>query len=827
MSSTSEFASAHVELPKTHLSPPPSPLSDHHRDSVSMLYGSESGSSFCPDTSNIDIMLNDSSFVSDKSSQSNRKNTRGTTLSLMANHDVLQGRVDLINKARENSINTRNSDGAEDFTFDPKMSQAERETPRCCCCISIISPLSISHTLWDLFIAVVLIVSLISLPVGMAFDEVGRNMFYMNIAIDFFFISDICVTFCTAFIDENDSLVMEPHTIAKNYLKTWFGLDVIASVPMDFILDIVEKHQTGNTDLTQAELASLTKLFKMVRLVRMLKLVRLFRLSRVAKYIRSLRMWLQHRLMCSIPQAVLQISKLVVVLVIVAHWLGCTFFMISKQFDHPYNSWVVQSGLIDKSTGEQYVWSLLKALYMIIGGEEMLPSGNGIGCNDVEEYCAVESWMSIFALYIGVVFSALLISEVSVIVTSLDRSRQLYHDKVKEANEYMRANKLSPKLREHVREYFAIRYSDQKMFHEQNILEDLSPNLRTQIREEVSSNMVARVPLLHQNDQNHAFIDAVVTQLKGPLICFVKEIIFYENTTAHEMYFIYSGVVGIFNKSTATDVDDVEGVHVAAISNGCYFGEVSLLLGERRTATARSEVITVLHTLDKQALVECLEDVPDIKEYMMQIAQRRKQRIKQIDPLYSGVVDRRFESKKYVDEEDAKTSMFMYDSAVNRRKEASDRRRSRKTRPTSTTKFALHFSKKKEHGKQQKNALQRLRRASMQAVSLKAEKREKRRSSSGNASVNSPSSSRMTSESGWKSGDDASVTSSPVRSPRVESKNVGHVGREFRLNREDEDEAEDEAEAEDEGETREQGETENDEKEEIVKKNLKLSDLLK
>ena len=51
----------------------------------------------------------------------------------MANHDVLQGRVDLINKARENSINTRNSDGAEDFTFDPKMSQAERETPRCCC----------------------------------------------------------------------------------------------------------------------------------------------------------------------------------------------------------------------------------------------------------------------------------------------------------------------------------------------------------------------------------------------------------------------------------------------------------------------------------------------------------------------------------------------------------------------------------------------------------------------------------------------------------------------------------------------------------------------
>ena len=174
------------------------------------------------------------------------------------------------------------------------------------------------------------------------------------------------------------------------------------------------------------------------------------------------------------------------------------------------------------------------------------------------------------ALYIGVVFSALLISEVGVIVTSLDRSRQLYHDKLQEANEYMRANKLSPELREHVREYFSLRYSDQKMFHEQTILEDLSPNLRTQIREEVSSNIVTRVPLLHENDQNHAFIDAIVTQLKGPLITFVGEIIFYENTTAHEMYFIYSGVIGIFSKGPATDLDeDPEGVAVAAISNGC------------------------------------------------------------------------------------------------------------------------------------------------------------------------------------------------------------------------------------------------------------------
>ena len=374
---------------------------------------------------------------------------------------------------------------------------------------------------------------------------------------------------------------------------------------------------------------------------------------------------------------------------------------------------------------------------MIIGGEEMLPSGNGIGCNDVENYCAVESWMSMLALYIGIVFSALLISEIGIIVTSLDRSRQLYHDKLQEANEYMRANKLSPELREHVREYFALRYSDQKMFHEQTILEDLSPNLRTRIREEVSSNIVTRVPLLHENDKNHAFIDGIVTQLKGPLICFVNEVIFYEGTTGHEMYFIYSGVVGIFSKAGATqDNADPEGVAVAAISNGCFFGEVALLLNERRTATARSETITVLHTLHQDALKECLEDVPSIRDYMLHIAKTRKQRVNQIDPAYTGEVDTTFESKDYVDMEDAKTPLFKYDKAVSRRETALSKRKSRKSITRQHSKAGLHFSKQHQQRKQHSTMLQRLRRKSVHAVSS-SKKERKRRSSMGSLNEDS------------------------------------------------------------------------------------------
>ena len=680
-------------------------VDQHHRTSVNILYGMENGNSFCPDELDPEELV-----------EAKRRTTK--TKSLMANHQsVLQGRVEMMNKARENTTNHQH-DSSETFSF--KSQKQIREESKCCYCLYIINPLSLGHSLWDLYIALVLIVSLVSLPVGMAFDEVGNSMFVMNIVIDFFFICDIVVTLMTGFVDENDALIMKPRPIITNYIKSWFFMDVVSSVPIDLILRLIEESQKSD-DMDAAELANLTKLFKMMRLVRMLKLVRLFRLSRVAKYVRSFRLWLQHHLMFQIPQAFLSISKLVVVLAIVAHWLGCIFFMVSKQFDFPYDSWVVRSGLIDRSTGEQYVWSFLKAFYMIIGGEEMLPSGNGIGCENLDEYCAVESWMSLFALYIGCVFSALLISEIGIIVTSLDRSRQLYHDKLQEANEYMRANKLSPELRERVREYFGLRYSDQKMFHEQMILEDLSPNLRTQIREEVSSNIVIRVPLLHENDKNHAFIDGIVTQLKGPLICFVKEVIFYEGTTGHEMYFIYSGVIGIFSKAGTGPGDDPEGVAVAAISNGCYFGEVALLKNCRRTATARSETISVIHTLDAAALAECLADVPNIKEYMEKVAQQRKQRIAQVDPNYEGEVDHMFESDEYVDLEDAKTPMFKYDQEASR-----DAARKNRTRRSGIPKGGLHFDKKLAHAKTHGKALARLREVSTKAVQ---QKRQRRRSS--------------------------------------------------------------------------------------------------
>lgn len=45
--------------------------------------------------------------------------------------------------------------------------------------------------------------------------------------VDFFYLFDLCLTFFTAFYDEDNKLVTERRKIASNYLKGWFFIDLL------------------------------------------------------------------------------------------------------------------------------------------------------------------------------------------------------------------------------------------------------------------------------------------------------------------------------------------------------------------------------------------------------------------------------------------------------------------------------------------------------------------------------------------------------------------------------------------------------------------------
>ena len=119
------------------------------------------------------------------------------------------------------------------------------------------------------------------------------------------------------------------------------------------------------------------------------------------------------------PEALIRLLKQFILQILVAHWMGCLFFLITQVWDMPSESWIVFNGLHKLSILDQYLFALTKALYMMIGGEDMLPSGftSNKNCDDLRsDYCRMETWTTLCCLYIGNLFYAVVISVFATIV---------------------------------------------------------------------------------------------------------------------------------------------------------------------------------------------------------------------------------------------------------------------------------------------------------------------------------------------------------------------------------------------------------------------------
>jgi hypothetical protein len=92
---------------------------------------------------------------------------------------------------------------------------------------------------WDLFVTALLMFTCFITPWRLAFyfDEVDPDMRWIivNQLVDIGFVIDILVNFNSAQEDKDQILVTDRRTISKNYVKSWFFIDVIAIVPFDLI----------------------------------------------------------------------------------------------------------------------------------------------------------------------------------------------------------------------------------------------------------------------------------------------------------------------------------------------------------------------------------------------------------------------------------------------------------------------------------------------------------------------------------------------------------------------------------------------------------------
>ncbi|XP_034246961.1 potassium/sodium hyperpolarization-activated cyclic nucleotide-gated channel 2 isoform X4 [Thrips palmi] len=499
----------------------------------------------------------------------------------------------------------------------------------------VIHPCSSFRFYWDLCMLLLLVANLIILPVAISFfnDDLSTRWIAFNCLSDTIFLIDIVVNFRTGIMqqDNAEQVILDPKIIAKNYLKTWFFLDLISSIPLDYIFLIFNQDFSESFQILHAGRA-----LRILRLAKLLSLVRLLRLSRLVRYVSQ---WEEVYILQNLQKkrterrgrrasdaatkkksrftksnlifkflnmasVFMRIFNLICMMLLIGHWSGCLQFLVPMLQGFPANSWVAINELQDAFWLEQYSWALFKAMsHMLCIGYGRFPPQS-----------LTDMWLTMLSMISGATCYALFLGHATNLIQSLDSSRRQYRERVKQVEEYMAYRKLPREMRQRITEYFEHRYQG-KFFDEEAILGELSEKLREDVINYNCRSLVASVPFFANADGN--FVSDVVTKLRYEVFQ-PGDIIIKEGTIGNKMYFIQEGIV---------DIVMLNGEVATSLSDGSYFGEICLLTNARRVASVRAETYCNLFSLSVEHFNAVLDQYPLMRRTMESVAAERLNKI--------------------------------------------------------------------------------------------------------------------------------------------------------------------------------------------------------
>ena len=145
----------------------------------------------------------------------------------------------------------------------------------------LLDPSSKLSANWDIYVAVLLIVTIFTMPLSMAFEGAQAGLKPLDLLADITFLLDIAKHFNTGYFDDFDYCVMDRAKVRKQYLITWFVPDALSSVPIE-IIEIAVTIYGGGGSGGASDLRA-TKALKLLRLSRIAKVFRIMKLSKLSK----------------------------------------------------------------------------------------------------------------------------------------------------------------------------------------------------------------------------------------------------------------------------------------------------------------------------------------------------------------------------------------------------------------------------------------------------------------------------------------------------------------------------------------------------------------
>jgi len=464
----------------------------------------------------------------------------------------------------------------------------------------IINPDDMRKIKWDLVLGVMILYSVMIIPFRLSFGVESTGGYYiLDWTIDCFFFLDICASFRTAYWHSYDSevLVCVPSAISAKYLKSWFTVDFLSTVPIDVIFEAIlsgsASASTADTESGDGDggLRSL-KLIRVLRLVRLLKLVRLMKLGKNMGHLEEF---------MDVGDGVIKLGKLVGQLFFLAHLFGCFWFFItgdkkenlaSQDSTQPW--WKATS--VGESTESQYIASLYWAFTTMttVGYGDIVPTTNG------------ERIYATLIMILGATVFGYIVGNVAGLVTA-ENATNKRESVWSTTTQWIEEQNIAISQKSRIKQHYEWLWQTHSVFDEKQIFSVLPTVLKNEVINQIHHEFLVKIAIFKQpRFRNDEGFTAYILSCMRPEFCPAGEYIIVPGRTAKCMHFLLQGIAELFE-------DDLDGEVVKEVLEvGSFFGHEALLSHSKHSLGVRAFSACRTYSLSKLDIGELVESHPAI-----------------------------------------------------------------------------------------------------------------------------------------------------------------------------------------------------------------------
>jgi len=242
---------------------------------------------------------------------------------------------------------------------------------------------------------------------------------------------------------------------------------------------------------------------------------------------------------------VLRVVFMLIKICFMSHILGCFWYYVATLSGDGVPTW---TQTFTKRVGISNTFLYLTSVYWAVTTLTTVGYGDISPSNDFERSYAL------FAMLLAALVFGYTISNIGSLVASLDRQAALLEEKTDAVKEYIAWRKLPRELSLRIKKHFSFFYTRRAAFDEVELLNGLSPSLRSEVTRFVLKETLGRIPLFSQ--QLDPDFQLEVFPLLKPVSYEKGEIVMRRGEPSRDLLFLLTGAIHFLSSIDQT-VDSV------------------------------------------------------------------------------------------------------------------------------------------------------------------------------------------------------------------------------------------------------------------------------